>query len=115
VKKRGGKRSGQRLAESVYPNFVRGFVATGLLSVCQDRFQADARAIDGRRVLRHALQGGVALAAGSLAADALQRRDYSTALTATAGAAAGLACLDYLLRHSAGSNDVEKTDEQEEA
>lgn len=115
MKKRGSKRSAQRLARDVYPNFVRGFVATGLLSVCQDRFQPNAAPIDGRRVLRHALQGGVALAAGSVAAEALQRREYGVALTFAAGAAAGLVCCDYLLRPPAGINDVEKNDEQEEA
>lgn len=46
--------------------FVQGFVAAGCVSAFQDH-PAPACAVDLKRVLRHALQGGAALAAGSAA------------------------------------------------
>ena len=77
-------------------NFVRGFVATGLLA---------------------ALQGGAALAAGCAAADAWQRQDYRGVLVAVASGAAGLAAIDYLARKSArrSNGHREKHLGQEEA
>lgn len=90
-------------------NFVRGFVATGLLAALQEPA--------GRAVLKQALQGGTALAAGCAAADAWQRQDLRGVLVAVAGGAAGLAAIDYLARKSArGSNGKgEKYLGQEEA
>lgn len=80
-------------------NFVRGFVATGLLAALQDG--GVVRTGDARAALRSALQGGVALAAGGSAADALHRRNYNGALLAVAGGAAGVIAIDYLTRKPA--------------
>ncbi|MCK9984863.1 MAG: hypothetical protein AzoDbin1_01335 [Azoarcus sp.] len=80
-------------------NFVRGFVATGLLAALQE--PAGRAPAASRAVLKQALQGGTALAAGCAAADAWQRQDLRGVLVAVAGGAAGLAAIDYLARKSA--------------
>lgn len=86
-------------------NFVRGFVATGLLAALQ--YPAGRATPAGRAVLKQALQGGAALAAGCAAADAWQRQDLRGVLMAVAGGAAGLAAIDYLARKSARrSNEI---------
>ncbi|MCP5225414.1 MAG: hypothetical protein H6946_09880 [Thauera sp.] len=61
--------------------FVQGFVAAGCVSAFQDH-PAPACAVDLKRVLRHALQGGAAL-------------------VATAAGAAGVLLIERLLRDSA--------------
>lgn len=68
--------------------FARGFVATGLLSAL------DGGTKPGNVVLRKALQGGAALAAGTVAAAALSRRDYPTAIGAVVVGAIGLFAID---------------------
>lgn len=102
MKPRPGKKHGRKAAGSaLLADFTRGFVATGLLSVIQDRSVKTALPLDRRRALRHALQGGAALAAGSAAAQALQNQDAPTALSAVAGGAAAILAVEYLLRESA--------------
>lgn len=91
-------------------NFVRGFVATGLLAALQKG--AAGTVPDKRTALRHALQGGTALAAGCSAADAWQRRNYSGAVLAVATGAAGVVAIDYLMRKAARS-DGEKNGQEE--
>ncbi|TAN77954.1 MAG: hypothetical protein EPN20_01380 [Magnetospirillum sp.] len=76
-KRRGGKAS----ATSTTEVFVRGFIATALLSALQDRAAASAPP-HWRKILRHGLQGGAALAAGTKAAQAITRRDYRTGTVA---------------------------------
>ncbi|HET6719726.1 MAG TPA: hypothetical protein VFH22_08770, partial [Rhodocyclaceae bacterium] len=59
--KKGGKKSSRPTpGERLVIDFARGFVATGLLSTLQDRHARPGAALDRRRALRHALQGGVA-------------------------------------------------------
>lgn len=77
-------------------DFTRGLVATGLLTAVQGRWTEGGRP-DGRRILRHALQGGAALAAASAAADALRTRDYAALLLAVAAGAAGVVAVERLL------------------
>lgn len=86
--------------------FVQGFVASGLLASLQH--QPGGPALD-RRALRVALQGGVALAAGSSAAQAWQRQDLGRALTALTLGAAGVAAIEHFVK------DKEKDDGQEKA
>ncbi|CAO3432946.1 hypothetical protein [Azospirillum doebereinerae] len=74
--------------------FARGFIATALLTAVQDR-----SAPAGRRVLCRATQGGAALAAGTLAADALARRRYGIALAAAAVGAAAVLAAEHLFNH----------------
>lgn len=81
--------------------FVRGFVAAALLSALQDRAAGPTPPAptlpaptlpDWRKVLRHGLQGGAALTAGTLSAQAVARRDYGTGAAAIlVGAAAVMA------------------------
>lgn len=82
--------------------FAQGFVTAGCLSAFQDRPSPQSPA-DLKRVLRHALQGGTALAAGSQAAQALRQRDYTRALAATVAGAAGVLLIEQLLRDAAPS------------
>ncbi|GAB3467592.1 hypothetical protein [Azotobacter salinestris] len=91
--------------------FTRAFVATACLSA----FQGGARPQSPtqlRKVLRQALQGGTAFAAGSRAATAVRQGDYSSALVAAALGAGGVLLLEQLLRDAARL-DKEKQDGQE--
>ncbi|HMN81734.1 MAG TPA: hypothetical protein PKA20_17675 [Burkholderiaceae bacterium] len=92
-----GNRIGRASAE-----FTRGFVATGLLSMLQQhgRHPHDAKdgARDPRRVLRHAVQGGAALAAGTLATEAIAQREYAVAIVSIAAGAAAIAGAEQMLR-----------------
>ncbi|EME69038.1 hypothetical protein H261_15295 [Paramagnetospirillum caucaseum] len=84
------KRRNGKAGASVAEVFLRGFVATALLSALQNRDAAAA--LPWRKVLRHGLQGGAALAAGTKAAEAAARRDYRTGAAAVlAGAAVVMA------------------------
>lgn len=86
-KRRGGKATAASTAEV----FLRGFVATALLSALQGR-AAGTTPPPWHKVLRHGIQGGAALAAGTRAAEAVARRDYRTGAAAVmAGAAAVMA------------------------
>ncbi|WP_096701914.1 hypothetical protein [Magnetospirillum sp. 15-1] len=75
------RRDGKAAAASTTEVFVRGFIATALLSALQDR-AAGSASPPWRRILRHGLQGGAALAAGTKAAEAIGRRDYRTGTAA---------------------------------
>lgn len=102
-------------ADPASANFVRGFVATGLLAALPSG-AASATAPNARKaILRQALQGGIALAAGGTAAGALQRRDYRTAVVAVGGGAAAVIAVDYLLRKPARKDNEEKALGQEKA
>ncbi|MFM8442056.1 MAG: hypothetical protein ACKN9W_01800 [Methylococcus sp.] len=81
-------------------NFTQGLVAAGCVSAFQDVVRPDAR-LQGRRVLRHALQGGTALAAGAYAAEAVRCGDFTRAVLATAVGAAGVYALERLLKEPA--------------
>lgn len=77
--------------------FARGLVVSGLLSALQDRLEPGHRPPGARKVARHAVQGGVALAAGTAAARALRRSDWASALAATAAGAAAIYAAERLL------------------
>lgn len=76
-------------------NFARGLVATGLLAAIQNRWSHGKPA--NHKVLRLALQGGAALAAGIATAESLRRGDYARALIAVAGGAVSVAATEMLL------------------
>lgn len=86
--------------------FARGFLVTGLLVALQDRRGKGAAKPPGRKMLRHALQGGSALAAGTIAAEALARRNYGLALAAVAAGAAGVVAAEYLLDNANKENGL---------
>jgi hypothetical protein len=92
-------------------SFVRGFVATGCLSAFQD-VARPASAQQLKRVLRHALQGGTALTAGSRAVAAIDRGDWAGAVLAGAAGAVGVWIIEQLLRERTG-NHQEKPHGQE--
>lgn len=81
-------------------SFVRGFVASACLSAFQDVPRPATRK-NLKRVLRHALQGGTALTAGSRAVAAVNRGAYGEALAALAAGAAGVLIIENLLRAGA--------------
>ncbi|MDR2925142.1 MAG: hypothetical protein LBU76_04225 [Azoarcus sp.] len=102
------KRSKKRLSGKVSQlnDFARGFVSAGLLSAAKQR--AKGRAFNRRTVLRHALQGGVALAAAVAAGHAAQRRDYAALAVTAALGAAGVFALDDVLRPQPRKLEFEK-------
>jgi len=77
-------------------SFTKGMVASACISAFQDVAQPNSKA-DYVRVLRHGLQGGTALAAGSHAARSLHQGDYTSALLSVAVGAAGVLLLENLL------------------
>ncbi|MFT3759641.1 hypothetical protein [Thauera sp.] len=83
--------------------FMQGFVAGGCLSAFQDRPAqlCSPSPAELKRVLRHALQGGTALAAGTWAAAAVRQQNYAGVLAAAAVGAAGVLIIERLLRDSA--------------
>ena len=113
--KRTRRKARSAAAGEVSGVFARGFVTTALLVALQGRSKAGASPPPGRKILRHALQGGAALAAGSVAAEALQSRDYGLALTAMASGAAGVLAAEYLLNRDHSNEDKENGLGQEKA
>ena len=94
-----------RPANEPQNGFLRGAISAGLLA-------AIAPEVGRREALRRALQGGAALAAGIAGADAIDRRDYGSALLALAAGAAGLCAIDQLFSNSPSHQD-DSTNEQE--
>lgn len=76
--------------EAIGTVFARGFLVTALLEATQGRPR------DSRRLLRRALQGGAALAAGTSATASLARCDYLPALGAVALGAAAMTAAEVL-------------------
>ncbi|SEH28398.1 hypothetical protein [Magnetospirillum fulvum] len=111
MKRAKGKAKRQAEAEAAVA-FARGFVATGLLSLFQDRLEPVRSRPNPRKILRHALQGGAALSAATLLAEALRRRDYATVATAAALGAGGVLAAEYLLTHR--SNEEADLGQEEE-
>ncbi|GAA4249761.1 hypothetical protein [Azospirillum formosense] len=97
AKRRGKARGSGTLAADITRDFTRGMVATGLLTAVQDRWVTGAEPPAPRTILRHGLQGGAALAAASVAADALRNRDYARLALAVAAGAAGVVMIEHLL------------------
>lgn len=89
-KRKGGKVSSAEV-------FVRGFIATALLSALQGRAEAGAPP-PWRKILRHGLQGGAALAAGTKAAECIARRDYATGTAAVMAGAAAIVAAETALQ-----------------
>jgi len=80
--------------------FVKGFVAGGCLTAVRVTGRPPTQA-DAKRILRRALQGGAAVAAGERAAMAYRQGDYGGMLVATAAGAAGVLLIERLLRDCA--------------
>ncbi|GAB3375543.1 hypothetical protein [Azotobacter armeniacus] len=80
--------------------FTRAFVASACLSAFQGVSHPTSPA-QLKRVLRHALQGGTAFAAGARAAAAVRYGDYSGALVSAAVGATGVLLIEQLLRDAA--------------
>lgn len=76
--------------------FTRGMVAAALLTAVQERWTGGAPP-SGRKILRYALQGGAALAAGTAAAEAVRSRNAAGAVLAVAAGVAGVVALEHLL------------------
>lgn len=93
-------------------DFLRGMLVGASLAAFQDVPQPASRQAL-KRVLRHSLQGGTALAAGSRAASRLVRDDYAGALIAAAAGAAGVFLIEQLLRGNALPSNREMKDGQE--
>lgn len=90
-------------------DFIRGFVATGILTAVQDQ---PARPHLDRRTLRRAMQGGSALAAGTYAVRASRQGENGRALAGIAIGLAAVATFEHLLQDQAAK---EKANGKEEA
>jgi len=111
MKKRKAKAPSRPLAlAELTSNFTRGMVAAGLLTAIQDR--GNVGRPPSRKIVRQALQGGVALAAGVATAESLREQDYLGALAAFAGGAVGVMALESLLA-SESSETPEPVEEAE--
>ncbi len=99
--KAGLRKSGRGGPEAFGTAFARGFVVTGLLTALKGGGRS------GRDVLRFALQGGAALAAGTVAAEALGRRDYAVAVAAVAAGAVGIVVAEALTSLTSGELSIE--------
>lgn len=82
--------------DALLNNFLRGFIATGVLAALQDRRREPLVPI---HVLGRALQGGAALATGVATANALQRGDYARAAGAALLGMTGVGAVEYLMNH----------------
>ena len=96
-----------RAASQTTEAFVKGLVTTGVLASIQNR---SGRPVLDKLAVRRALQGGAALAAGTVAAQAWQRQDLGRALTAIALGAASVMVLEQWMTET-----KEKQDGQEKA
>jgi hypothetical protein len=96
-----------RAAQPTAEAFVKGLVTTGVLASIQNR---PVRPALDKLAVRRALQGGAALAAGTVAAQAWQRQDLGRALTAIALGTASVMVLEQLMKET-----KEKQDGQEKA
>ncbi len=83
-------------------DFIRGFVATSILSAVQDH---PGKPRLDRRTLRLAMQGGSALAAASYAARAWQRGETGRTLAGIAAGLAAVATFEHLLQASAAKEN----------
>lgn len=101
----------KRRAREIRAGFVRGFVAAGLLAAIQER-AAGGACVESRRLLRLALQGGGAMAAGVAAAESLAEGRWAAALGAAAAGGAGVLAIERLLSEI---TFTEKPHGQEEA
>ena len=113
MKKRG--KAAKRGGDAPATLFVRGFLITGLLAAIQGRGEPNAPPFDGRKALRHAVQGGAALAAGVFAANAVSRGQYGRALGYAAAGTAGVLAAEILLqgkRADAGAVLADNDDEE---
>lgn len=91
------KQRGKGAITSSAEVFVRGFIATALLSALQGRGEASAPP-PWRKILRHGLQGGAALTAGTRAAESIARRDYATGAAAVMAGAAAIVAAETALQ-----------------
>ena len=82
---------GAYLRDETQNGFMRGFLAAGLVAATASETGMS------RETLSLALQGGTAMATGIAGANAIDRRDYATALLAVAIGAAGLKAISYAL------------------
>lgn len=73
--------------------FIRGVVATGVLAVADTRGRSLSRA-----AVRRALKAGIAVAGGTIVAEALERDEPLTAAMALAGGIAAAMAVDGLLQ-----------------
>lgn len=112
MKKRG--KAAKRGGDAPATLFVRGFLITGLLAAIQGRGEPGAPPFDGRKALRHAVQGGAALAAGVFAADAVSRGQHGRALGYAAAGAAGVLAAEILLQGKGAAGAVVLADAHNE-
>ncbi|HYG85242.1 MAG TPA: hypothetical protein VD978_03205 [Azospirillum sp.] len=95
--KRKRRRASALTPGEITANFTRGMIASGLLTAIQERWARGEQPPTRKKILRYAVQGGAALAAGAAAADSLRSRDYAGAVLALAAGTAGVIAAEHLL------------------
>ncbi len=115
--KRQNRRKKRPSPARVFGAFAKGFVTTALVAGLQDRRESPNAPRPARKILRHAVQGGIALASATVVADALRLRPrhYGVALTAVAAGAAGVIAAECLLSPHQSDQDKENGLGQKEA
>ena len=94
--KRRRRLAGTLTVPELSATFTRGMVAAALLTAVQERWTAGSPPPAGK-ILRYALQGGAALAAGTAAAEAVRTRNPAGAVLAVAAGVAGVVAIEHLL------------------
>lgn len=80
--------------------FIRGAVAAALLTALQQTDSAKKKKSKpkAKKVLKRALQGGVATAVGMGVANAVEVKEYEQALLLLLGGGAGIASIELLIK-----------------
>lgn len=95
------RRLQQMLASEASNQFVRGFIATGLLAA---RPAPVISAGAGKKILHQAVRGAVAISAATAGSNAFQRKNYGGALLAAAVGACGITLTDRLFSRPSTCN-----------
>lgn len=99
------RKAGRAASGAILSDFARGAIATALLSAVQKDDLGNPRS--RQAVLRRALQGGVALAAGTAAIEAARRHAYASALLSSALGGVGVLAAEVLLTPSPPQDRIE--------
>lgn len=92
------RRGGRAVSGGILSDFTRGFIAAALLSAVQKDDVGNPRS--RQAVVRRAIQGGAALAAGTAAIAASHRGEYASALLSIAVGGTTMLAAEMLLSPS---------------
>lgn len=102
------KKDRKRQARLARTAFIRGMVATGILAVAE----SSGRPLS-RKAVRRALKSGIAVAGGTVVADALERDEPVKAMLAIAGGIIAAVTVDSLFAMADQEQEREKDGKEE--